>query len=88
MGYGNIIMANKINAIVSPESSPIKRLIAECKDSGRLVDATYGRRTRSVILLDNGSAVLSSLLPETIAARIDKDLARITESDDSGVDNE
>ncbi len=70
IGYGNIVMANRITAIVSPESSPIKRIIQEYKENGRVVDATCGRRTRAVIIMDNGTAVLSSLLPETIGNRI------------------
>ncbi len=74
IGYGNIVMANKILAIVAPDSSPIKRLVAELRENGALIDATYGRRTRSVIFLDNGTGVLSSVQPETICARIVRDL--------------
>lgn len=70
IGFGNTVAAGRIIAIVSPESSPLKRLVQEARDEGRLVDATYGRRTRAVIVCDNQSVVLSSIAPETIAARI------------------
>lgn len=69
IGFGNSVSANRIIAVVSPESSPVRRLIQEAKESARLVDATYGRKTRAVIICDNGSVVLSSILPETIAGR-------------------
>ena len=72
IGFGNTVAAGRIVAIVSPESSPIKRLIQEARDQGRLVDATYGRRTRAVIICDNSSVVLSCLQPDTLAARITK----------------
>ncbi len=69
IGFGNIVAANRVVAIVSPESAPIKRIIADARERGQLVDATYGRRTRAVIIADSGHVVLSSMLPETIANR-------------------
>ncbi|MEG0181482.1 MAG: extracellular matrix/biofilm regulator RemA [Paraclostridium sp.] len=74
IGYGNVVMANKVVAIVSPESAPIRRLIQESKETGRLIDATYGRKTRAVIITDSQYIILSSVQPETVAHRfIDKE---------------
>ncbi len=70
IGFGNIVLANRIVAIVSPESAPIKRIIQEARDESRLVDATYGRRTRAVIITDSEHIILSSIQPETMANRI------------------
>ena len=70
IGYGNMVSADRIVTIVSPESSPIKRLVQEARDSGRAIDATYGRKTRAVIIMDSGHIILSSLITETLAARI------------------
>ena len=70
IGFGNIVLANRIVAIVSPESAPIKRIIQEARDESRLVDATYGRRTRAVIITDSQHIILSSIQPETMANRI------------------
>ena len=77
IGFGNIVSANRIVAIVSPESAPIKRLITEARDRGQLVDATYGRRTRAVIITDSSHVVLSAIQPETVAHRfvINKEVA-------------
>lgn len=73
IGFGNIVSANRIIAIVSPESAPIKRIIQEAKDNGTAIDATYGRKTRAVIIMDSGHVVLSSIQPETVAGRLDKE---------------
>ncbi|EDL64130.1 MULTISPECIES: extracellular matrix/biofilm regulator RemA [Bacillaceae] len=74
IGFGNIVSANRIISIVSPESAPIKRLIQDARDRGTLVDATYGRRTRAVIITDSDHVILSAVQPETVAARLtDKD---------------
>jgi regulator of extracellular matrix RemA (YlzA/DUF370 family) len=75
IGFGNIVSANRIIAIVSPESAPIKRIITEAREKGHLVDATYGRRTRAVIITDSSHIVLSAIQPETVAHRfvVDKD---------------
>ncbi|MBO5561383.1 MAG: DUF370 domain-containing protein [Firmicutes bacterium] len=69
IGFGNVVMANRIIAVISPESAPVKRMIQEAKDSGSIIDATYGRKTKAVIVTDSG-IVLSALLPETISSRI------------------
>lgn len=70
VGFGNIVSAHKIVAIVSPESAPIKRIIQEARERGVLIDATYGRRTRAVIITDSDHVVLSALQPETVAHRL------------------
>ncbi len=70
IGFGNIVAANRIVAIVSPESAPIKRLIQEAREQGKLVDATYGRRTRAVVLTDSDHIILCAVQPETVAQRI------------------
>ncbi|MBC7075539.1 MAG: DUF370 domain-containing protein [Syntrophomonadaceae bacterium] len=76
IGFGNIVAANRIVAIVSPESAPIKRIIQEAREKGFLIDATYGRRTRAVIITDSGHIILSAVQPETVANRlVSKDLA-------------
>ena len=69
IGFGNIIAANRIIAIVAPDSAPIKRIIQEARDKGALIDATYGRRTRAVVITDSGHVVLSAVQPETVAHR-------------------
>ena len=74
IGFGNIVALDRIISIVNPDSAPIKRLIQEAKDSKIAIDATYGRKTRAVIVMDSGHVVLSALQPETIASRIDKDI--------------
>lgn len=80
IGFGNIVAANRIVAIVSPESAPIKRIITEARDKGVLIDATYGRRTRAVVITDSEHVVLSAVQPETVAHRMT--------SKDSGITNE
>ncbi|HAG09941.1 MAG TPA: hypothetical protein DCK76_00715 [Desulfotomaculum sp.] len=70
IGFGNIVSANRIIAIVGPESAPIKRIINEARDRGMLVDATYGRRTRAVIITDSDHVILSAVQPETVANRL------------------
>ncbi|MBM7647187.1 regulator of extracellular matrix RemA (YlzA/DUF370 family) [Bacillus ectoiniformans] len=70
IGFGNIVSANRIISIVSPESAPIKRLVQEARDRGALIDATYGRRTRAVIMTDSDHVILSAVQPETVAQRI------------------
>ncbi|MEM1281094.1 MAG: DUF370 domain-containing protein [Cyanobacteria bacterium P01_H01_bin.152] len=69
IGFGNIVSAHRVVAIVSPESAPIKRVIADARDRGQLVDATYGRRTRAVLIMDSGHIILSAIQPETVAQR-------------------
>lgn len=70
IGFGNMVAANRIVAIVSPESAPIKRIIQESRERGTLIDATYGRRTRAVIIVDSVHVILSALQPETVAHRL------------------
>ena len=74
IGFGNIVSANRIIAIVSPESAPIKRIVQEAKDNKMAVDATLGRRTRAVIIMDSGHVILSAVQPETVASRADKNI--------------
>lgn len=73
IGFGNMISAERIVSIVSPESAPIKRMIQDTRDRGLLIDASFGRSTRSVLVMDSGNVVLSALAPEVIGARIDSD---------------
>lgn len=73
IGYGNVVNSDKVYSIVSPDAAPVKRMIQKAKDSGSAIDATCGRRTKAVLVMDNQSLVLSSLLPETIAARMNTD---------------
>ncbi len=70
IGFGNMISAGRLIAIVSPESAPIKRMVQEARDRGVLIDATYGRRTRAVLIMDSDHIVLSALQPETVAGRL------------------
>ncbi|MBR6396548.1 MAG: DUF370 domain-containing protein [Lachnospiraceae bacterium] len=69
IGFGNVANAEKIVSIVSPEAAPVKRLMQTAKDAGTAIDATCGRKTRAVIVMDSGNIILSALLPDTIAAR-------------------
>ncbi len=69
IGFGNIVSANKVVAIVSPESAPIKRIITDAREKNQLIDATYGRRTRAVIITDSNHVILSAIQPETVANR-------------------
>ena len=70
IGYGNMVSAERIVSVVSPESAPIKRLIQEARDDGRAIDATFGRKTRAVLIMNSGHRILSSLITDTLAARI------------------
>lgn len=74
IGFGNIVSATRIVAIVSPEAAPIKRIIQGARDKGMLIDATSGRRTRAVIVMDSEHVILSAVQPETVAGRLEKDL--------------
>ncbi|WP_099188022.1 extracellular matrix/biofilm regulator RemA [Tepidibacter mesophilus] len=71
IGFGNIVSANRIIAIVSPESAPIKRMIQESREKHMLIDATYGRRTRAVVITDSQHIILSAVQPETVAHRLE-----------------
>jgi hypothetical protein len=69
IGFGNIISESRVIAIVSPESAPIKRMITEAREGNKLIDATYGRKTRAVIIMDSNHLVLSAIQPETVSQR-------------------
>ena len=71
IGFGNVVAAQRILAVLSPDSAPIKRMVQESRESGRLIDATCGRRTRAVVIMDSGHVILSAIQPETIANRLD-----------------
>ena len=70
IGYGNLVMASRVIAIVAPQAAPMKRLREEASNRGKLVDATQGRRTRSIIVTDSDHVILSAINPDTIAARL------------------
>ena len=70
VGFGNIASAGRIVSVITPDSAPAKRMIQEARERSRLVDASHGRRTRAVIIMDSGHIMLSALQPETIAGRI------------------
>lgn len=72
IGFGNMVSAGRIIAMVSPESAPVRRVVAEARDRGMLIDATHGRRTRAVIVADSGHLVLSAVNPETVVSRLDE----------------
>jgi regulator of extracellular matrix RemA (YlzA/DUF370 family) len=82
IGFGNIVSANRIVAIVSPESAPIKRLIQDARERAMLIDATYGRRTRAVIITDSDHVILSAVQPETVAHRVGGKEAPLIEDKD------
>ncbi|MBR2591920.1 MAG: DUF370 domain-containing protein [Oscillospiraceae bacterium] len=69
IGFGNVVSANRMIAVVSPDSAPVKRIVTEAREKGLLIDATYGRRTRAVIVMDSDHVILSAVTPETVAGR-------------------
>ena len=71
IGFGNMVSAERLIAVVSPDSAPIKRLVQDAKEEGRVIDASCGRRTRAVLIMDSGHVVLSAVQPETVAHRLD-----------------
>ena len=73
IGFGNMVSANRIIAVISPESAPVKRVISDARDKGLLIDATYGRKTRAVIITDSSHVILSAIQPETVANRFNPD---------------
>ena len=83
IGFGNMVSAGRLIAIVSPDSAPIKRMVQEARDRGVLIDATYGRRTRAVLIMDSGHVILSAVQPETVAHRLDAPEATQTEEEES-----
>ncbi len=76
VGYGNMVNADRIVSIIKPDAAPVKRMVQHAKDNGTAIDATCGRKTKSVIVTDDNRLVLSALLPDTIAQRINNDMAR------------
>lgn len=79
IGFGNIVNTEKLVAIVSPDSAPVKRLVQTAKESGNAIDATQGRKTKAVLIMENGNVVLSALLPDTIAGRAQNESGGINE---------
>ncbi|MCL1975444.1 MAG: DUF370 domain-containing protein [Firmicutes bacterium] len=79
IGFGNIVVAERVIAIVGPDSAPVKRMIADAREAGVLIDATCGRRTRAVVITDSRQIVLSALLPDTIGHRFGKELGAFKE---------
>ena len=73
VGFGNMVSAGRIVAVIAPDSAPVKRMIQEARDGSRVIDATAGRRTRAVLMMDTGHVVLSAVHPETIAGRMQND---------------
>lgn len=87
IGFGNVVNTGKIIAIVNPDSAPIKRLVQKAKETGMGIDATQGRKTKAVLIMENSQVVLSALLPETIAGRAQTDgLDSKTQSEDGDTD--
>lgn len=80
IGFGNVISGDRVIAIVNPESAPLKRLKDEAKDEGKLIDATYGRKTRAILITDSNHIILSAIQPETIAQRFKQSMLEIEES--------
>lgn len=81
IGFGNMVSARRLIAIVSPESAPIKRIIQDAKEKGMLIDATYGRRTRAVMITDSDHIILSAIHPETVANRLEGKKDDVSEGD-------
>lgn len=71
IGYGNMVSVSRIVTVVGPDAAPIRRMVQEARDTGKVIDATCGHRTRAVIITDSDHVILSPLLPETVAARVD-----------------
>lgn len=82
VGFGNMVAADRVVALVSPDSAPMKRLITDARDSGRVIDVTCGRRTRAVIVTDSDHVILSATQPETISNRLADDVEYEDESED------
>ena len=88
IGFGNMVSASRLIAIVSPESAPIKRIIQEAREKSMLIDATYGRRTRAVIVTDSDHIILSAVQPETVAHRLDEKSQIFEEVEEQGENKE
>lgn len=81
IGFGNLVAASRIVAVVSPDSAPIKRIVQEARERGIVIDATYGRRTRAVLITDSDHVILSALQPETIAGRTEEETEEVQEDE-------
>jgi extracellular matrix regulatory protein A len=81
IGFGNLVSAERIISIVSPESAPIKRMVQEVREKGLLIDASFGRSTKSVIIMDSGNVVLSAVAPDVLASRIQAEYSNDIEED-------
>lgn len=88
IGFGNVISAKRLVAIVSPDSAPIKRMVQDARDRGILIDASYGRRTRAVIIMDSDHIILSAVQPSTVAHRLDENATSEEIVDLGGEDDE
>lgn len=85
IGFGSAVAASRVLAVVSPESAPIKRVVQEARERGMLIDASYGRRTKAVLLMDTDHVILSSAAPQTLAARMDAEFtAEDTPEEENG----
>lgn len=82
IGFGNIVNTAKIIAIVSPDSAPVKRMVQKAKETGTVIDATQGRKTKSVLVMDSNQIVLSALLPETIAGRAQAEFEQVLDKEE------
>ena len=82
IGFGNLVSAQRLIAVVSPDSAPVKRLVQESRDRGMLIDATYGRKTASVLIMDSDHVVLSALVAERLAPRLGMTVEELTEEDE------
>lgn len=86
IGYGNFVSAARLISIVSPDAAPIKRIVQDARENKKLVDASCGRRTRAVLIMDSGHVVLSALQPETVAHRLDDEKAHISGEEEEDTD--
>lgn len=84
IGFGSMVSASRLLAVVSPDSAPIKRLVQEGKERGTVIDATYGRRTKAVLIMDSDHVILSALTPEVLAARLNGKNATQEEDEENG----
>ena len=82
IGFGNLVTVQRLIAVVSPDSAPVKRLVQESRDRGMLIDATYGRKTASVLIMDSDHVVLSALAAERLAPRLGLSVEELTEEDE------
>ena len=81
IGFGNIVSADRIIAIIGPDAAPIKRMVQEAKDNKMAIDATCGRKTRAIIITDSGHIIMSAVNPETVAGRLDKDITELMQEE-------